>query len=162
MTLFSFKLENCFSEYNGPNSVIPTFEKFNNSVWFWGFILGTVPIPLAFCFEAASGWYFLEDPQTSVSLCMRKNEESECMYASLLSCIWLFANPWTTAYQAPLFMGFFRWEYWSGGDLPDPGIKLTSPMSPAIIAGGILYPQSYPGAKESETMKEKEKGTIQC
>ena len=51
----------------------------------------------------------------------------------LLSCVWLFATPWTVAYQAPLFMGFFRQEYWSGlpfpspGDLPDPGMKRGSP-----------------------------------
>ena len=44
-----------------------------------------------------------------------------------------FATPWTVAYQAPLFMGFSRQEYWSGlpfpsaGDLPDPGIELRSP-----------------------------------
>ena len=40
-------------------------------------------------------------------------------------------------------MGFFRQEYWSGllplpGDLPDPGIKLTSPMSPALEADSLL------------------------
>ena len=41
-------------------------------------------------------------------------------------------------HQAPLSMGFSRQEYWSGlpcplpGDLPDPGIKLTSLMSPAL------------------------------
>ena len=35
-------------------------------------------------------------------------------------------------------MGFSRQEYWSGlsflppGDLPDPGIKLTSPATPAL------------------------------
>ena len=50
----------------------------------------------------------------------------------LLSCVWLFATPWTVAYQAPLSMGFPRQEYWSGlpfpspGDLPDPGIKPRS------------------------------------
>jgi len=40
-------------------------------------------------------------------------------------------------------MGFTRQEYWSGllcpppGDLPDPGIKPTSLMSPAL-AGGLF------------------------
>ena len=44
-------------------------------------------------------------------------------------------TPWTAACQAPLSMGFFRQEYWSGllfpsrGYLPDPGIK---PASPAL------------------------------
>ena len=51
-----------------------------------------------------------------------------------LSCVWLFATPWTVAYQAPLSMGFSRQEYWSGlpfpspGDLPDPGIEPRSPV----------------------------------
>ena len=46
-----------------------------------------------------------------------------------VSCVRLFASPWTVACQAPLSVGFPRQEYWSGlsfpspGDLPDPGIK---------------------------------------
>ena len=45
-----------------------------------------------------------------------------------LSHVWLFATPWTVAYQAPLSMEFSRQEYWSGllfpfpGDPPNPGI----------------------------------------
>ena len=52
-----------------------------------------------------------------------------------LSCVRLFAPPWTVAYQAHLSMGFSRQEYWSGlpfpspGDVPDPGIE---PGSPAL------------------------------
>ena len=55
----------------------------------------------------------------------------------LLSCVRLFATPWTVAYHAPLFVGFSRQECWSGlpfpspGDLPDPGIE---PGSPALQA----------------------------
>ena len=51
----------------------------------------------------------------------------------LLSCVRLFATPWTISYQVPLSMGFSRKEYWSGlpfpspGNLPDPGIKPSSP-----------------------------------
>ena len=51
-----------------------------------------------------------------------------------------FATPWTVAHQAPLSMGFPRQKYWSGlpfpppVDLPDPGIKLKSPASPALHA----------------------------
>ena len=50
-----------------------------------------------------------------------------------LSCVWLFATPWTVAYKALPSVGFSRQEYWSGlpfpspGDLPDPGIKPRSP-----------------------------------
>ena len=46
-----------------------------------------------------------------------------------LSCVQLFATPWTVAYKAPPSMGFSRQESWSGlpfpspGDLPDPGIE---------------------------------------
>ena len=42
------------------------------------------------------------------------------------------ATLWAVAYQAPLSMGYFKKEYWSGllcpltGDLPDPGFKLPS------------------------------------
>ena len=37
-----------------------------------------------------------------------------------LSRVWLFATPWTAAYQAPPPMGFSRQEYWSGVPLPSP------------------------------------------
>ena len=45
----------------------------------------------------------------------------------LLSCVWLFATPWTVAYQAPPSMGFSRQEYWSGVPLPSPG-DLPNPV----------------------------------
>ena len=60
---------------------------------------------------------------------------------SRFSRVWLFATLWTTAYQAPLSMGFSRQEYWSGlpcpppGDLPDLGIEPASLMSPASAGG---------------------------
>ena len=34
------------------------------------------------------------------------------------NCVWLFATPWTAAYQVPPSMGFSRQEYWSGLPLP--------------------------------------------
>ena len=37
-----------------------------------------------------------------------------------LSHVWLFATPWTAAYQAPPSMGLSRQEYWSGVPLPSP------------------------------------------
>ena len=45
-------------------------------------------------------------------------------------------------HQAPLSMGFFKWEYWSGlpfpipGDLPDLGIE---PRPPALQADSLSY-----------------------
>ena len=57
--------------------------------------------------------------------------------------VWLFVTLWTIARQAPLSMGFSRWEYWSGfpcpssGDLPNPGIEPTSLMS-LVLADGFF------------------------
>ena len=45
----------------------------------------------------------------------------------LLSCfsrVWLWATPWTAAYQAPPSMGFSRQEYWSGLSLPSPSLPI--------------------------------------
>ena len=56
----------------------------------------------------------------------------------VLSHIQLLEAPWTVACQAPLSMEFPRQEYWSGlpfsspGNIPDPGIKLLSTVSPAL------------------------------
>ena len=50
-----------------------------------------------------------------------------------LSCVQLFATPWTVGYDAPPSMGFSSQEYWSRlpipspGDLPNPGIKPGPP-----------------------------------
>ena len=63
---------------------------------------------------------------------------------SQFSCVRLFVTPWTAACQAPLSMGFSRQEYWSGllcpppGDLPKPGIKPASLMSPALAGGFFI------------------------
>ena len=60
------------------------------------------------------------------------------MYVCVLSCVQLFETPWTVACQVSLSMGFSRQEHWNGlpfpplGDLPDPGIKPESPMSPTL------------------------------
>ena len=64
-----------------------------------------------------------------------------CLLPLSLSSVQLFATPWTIACQALLFLGFSRQEYWSRmpfpspGDLPDPGIKLESLVSPALAGG---------------------------
>ena len=68
---------------------------------------------------------------------------------SHFSRVQFFETPWTVAHQAPLSMGFSMQEYWSGlpfpvpGDLPDPGIELTSLMSPALA--GRFFPLAPPG-----------------
>ena len=62
-----------------------------------------------------------------------------------LSCVWIFATPWTVAHQAPLSMGFSRQESWSGlpfptpGDHPNPEIK---PRSPSLQADSLPFEPS--------------------
>ena len=66
----------------------------------------------------------------------------------------LFVTPWIITHQAPLSMGFFRQEYWSGLPLPPPrdlpilGIKPTSPMSPALA--GRFFNTEPPGKPSNE------------
>ena len=60
------------------------------------------------------------------------------MCVCAFSYIQFFATSETVAHQAPLSMEFSRQEYWSvlpfpsPGDLPDPEIKPTSRVSPAL------------------------------
>ena len=66
--------------------------------------------------------------------------------AQSLSCVRLFATPWTVAHQVPLPMGFSRQAYGSGlpfpppRDLPDPGAE---PASPALQVDSL--PPEPPG-----------------
>ena len=76
----------------------------------------------------------------------------------VLSCVWIFATPWTTARQAPLFLEFSRQEYWSGlpfpspENLPDPGIRPVFFIS--FIGRQILYHWRHlKGRREPSQMK---------
>ena len=72
---------------------------------------------------------------------LRRELSAVVTVLSRFSRVRLFATVWTVARQAPLSMGFSRQEYWSGlpfaspGDLPDPGIKPASLMSPTLAGG---------------------------
>ena len=76
-----------------------------------------------------------------------------CSTVKSLSRVRPFATPWPVGYQAPLYMGFSRQEYWSGlplpspGDLPDPGIK---PVSPALQTDAL---PSEPAGKPAGIIK---------
>ena len=60
------------------------------------------------------------------------------------SRVQLFVTLWTVARQAPLSMDVCRQEYWSRlpcpppGNIPNPGIKPTSPVSPALKVDFLL------------------------
>ena len=66
-----------------------------------------------------------------------------CMHAKSFQYVRFFATPWTVACQAPLSIGLSRQEYYSGlpcpppGDLPDSGIKPTSPVASALQADSL-------------------------
>ena len=82
--------------------------------------------------SAPRGWVYFP------TLCMPLPGSCVCVYMCVCVCVLCrvrrFATPWIIDCQAPLSMGFPRQEYWSGlpfsspRDLPNPGIKPTSPV----------------------------------
>ena len=76
---------------------------------------------------------------------------TESYHVCVLSHIQLFMTPLTIySLQAPLSMEFSRQEYWSRlpcpllkGNLPNPGIKSTSPVSLALV--GRFFTTEPPG-----------------
>ena len=87
-----------------------------------------------------------------------------CTFEKLksLSCVRLFATPWTVAYQALLSMGFFRQECWSGvplpspGDLPNPRIELGSPVLQADALPSEPPGKPHRFIAEDKTLPSKE------
>ena len=77
-----------------------------------------------------------------------------CVCAQSPSHVWLFATSWIIACQALLSMEFSRQEYQSGlpfsppEDLPNPGIKPMSPVSPALAGG--FFTTAPPGKPRPE------------
>ena len=80
------------------------------------------------------------------------SEDHQKVKVKSLSCVRLFATPWTVAHQAPPSMGFSRKEYWSRlpfpspGDLPNPGIE---PRSLTLQADALT---SEPPGKPKENI----------
>ena len=79
---------------------------------------------------------------------------------SHFSRVQLVAALWNVACQAPVSMGFFRQEYWSGllcpppGDLPDPGMEPASLKSPAFAFDCAWQVGSLPWATWEAPYKE--------
>ena len=76
-----------------------------------------------------------------------------CLVTSVVSDS---ATPRTAAHQAPLAMGFSRQEHWRGlpcpppGDLPNPGIELTSLMSPTLAGRFFTTSATWEAPKAEE------------
>ena len=64
-----------------------------------------------------------------------------CLHVCMLSHVQVFLTSWTVAHKAPLSIQFSLKEQWSRlpflppRDLPNPGIKPASPVSPALAGG---------------------------
>ena len=56
-----------------------------------------------------------------------------------LSCVQLFATPWTAARQAPPSMEFSRQECWSGVPLPSPSLASTAIILPYVFYSLLNY-----------------------
>ena len=56
-----------------------------------------------------------------------------------LSHVLLLATPWTAAYQAPLSMGFSKWEYWSGMTAWLNFIELVKAMVHVVRLASFLW-----------------------
>ena len=70
-------------------------------------------------------------------------------HVKLLSCVQLFVAPWTTTYQAPLSMGLYRRDYWSGLPFPSPGDLPTQGLSPGFPhCRQMLYHLSHQGSHQ--------------
>ena len=77
---------------------------------------------------------------------------------SHFSRVRLCATPWTAVHQAPLSMGFYRREYWSGLPFPPPGNLLNPGSRPSLShllhrqTGSLpLAPPGYPLKVKSES-----------
>ena len=62
----------------------------------------------------------------------------ERVYVCACSVVFNSWNLWTVASQAPLFMGFFMQEYWSGVPCPSPGSLLNPGIEPESLASSAL------------------------
>ena len=56
-----------------------------------------------------------------------------------LSRVWLFATPWTAAYQAPPSLGFSRQEYWSGVESAI-GVHISPPFWTTLPSPAPSHP----------------------
>ena len=99
-----------------------------------------------FFYFAFNFWYcFRLLHSLNKTLCLRLYDLPSPFSTHVLSCVQLFATPWTVAHQAPPSVEFSRQEYWSGlpcpppGNHPNPGIE---PRSPTLQLDSLPSEQS--------------------
>ena len=126
--------QNCLRKVFSPqakmNKIGPPAKKKWNKIWNVLYSWGE---------EAGRRFSWAAGRELGLEVPRPAGRESE--WVKSLSCVRLFATPWTVAYKAPLPMEFCRQEYWSGlpfpspADLPRPRIE---PGSPALQADALL------------------------
>ena len=78
------------------------------------------------------------DPQAQISVFPTLSpRRMRAWVLSHCSRVWLFATPWTTAYQAPVSMGFSRQEYWSGLPCPSPPSRMALGKKFGLLTSGL-------------------------
>ena len=81
---------------------------------------------------------FLTHSRTHTLISPKSGQSLELTVSLVAQSCPTLCDPWTVACQAPLYMEFFRQEYWCGlpfpapGDLPNPGIEPVFFTSPAL------------------------------
>ena len=84
----------------------------------------------------------------------------ECVLSHFI-CIQLSVTIWRVAHPAPLSMGFSRQEYCSGlscpppGDLPDPEVKPTSLIPPALASRFFTTSTTWKGPQLQRSFPKK-------
>ena len=97
----------------------------------------------------AKSWVWLSD-WTELNIYLVSSTSNINIYLNyihkflwLLSCVLLFATPWTVTHQA-MSMGFSRQEYWNELTCPPPGF----PLNPGLKPASPVSPASHSLAKE--------------
>ena len=89
--------------------------------------MGQLLWSLALCYQIwSSAWliplvFFEQLPDGLLSIPTSATCDRQSLPAQSLNHVCLFMTPWTVACWAPLSMGIFRQEYWSGLSFPSPG-----------------------------------------
>ena len=121
----------------GLSSLMAVFKSLNLCLWVssWGFSQHGIWLPPEWMTQDRARLQDSNKMKVFNNLCLKVTCH---LCVCCVFIVLLFVTPWTAAYRAPLSMGFFRQEYWSGlpfpppGDLPDSGIKPVSLMSPVL------------------------------
>ena len=79
-----------------------------------------------------------KEPDTTERLHFHFHDRKRRAVVSCFSHVQLFVVQWMAACQVPLFMGFFRQEYWSGLPFPSSGDRRDSGIEPASLTSSAL------------------------